>query len=79
MRRRRTKSKPYENEFYVTDDCRENMHGTEIYLRGCKWFDMKTKKHIKTSDPPNIFERKNLHFKTKKRKFLYTSTKRNKP
>jgi hypothetical protein len=32
------------NEFYVSDDCRENMHGTEIYIPGCKWFDMKTKK-----------------------------------
>ena len=79
MRRRCKKScKPYKtlNEFYVSDDCRENMHGTEIYIPGCKWFDMKTKKQIKTLDPPNVFEQKNLHFKTKKRKFLYSRKKR---
>jgi hypothetical protein len=63
----------YKNEFYVSYDCRENMHGTEIYIPGCKWFDLETKKRIKTSDPPNIFKAKNLHFKTKKRKFLYAN------
>jgi hypothetical protein len=70
--RRRFKKGKYTNEFYVTDDCRENMHGTEIYLPGCKWFDMKTKKHIKTKDLPAVFERKHLHFTTKKKTYLYS-------
>jgi len=70
----KNRCKPYKklNDFYVADSCRENMHGTDIYIPGCKWFDMKTKKHIKTKDLPAVFERKHLHFITKKKIYLYS-------
>ena len=63
--------KPYKklNDFYVTEKCTENMHGTDVFLLGCNWYV--NKKRIRTKDPPSVFRQKNLHFKTKKRRYVY--------
>ena len=63
--------KPYNrlNDFYVANKCTENMHGTNIFIPGCKWY--LNKKRIRTKDTPSVFQRKHLHFKTKKRRYVY--------
>jgi len=67
----KSRCKPYKtlNEFYVANRCTENMHGTDIFITGCKWY--LNKKRIKTRDRPSVFRQKNLHFKTKKRRYVY--------
>lgn len=69
--KRSNRCKPYKtlNDFYVANHCRENMHGTNVLISGCKWYTKNTR--IKTKDPPQVFVQKNLHFKTKKRRYLY--------
>ena len=75
---------PYEllNDFYATNSCRDNMHGTDIFddAPGCKWYDMETNKPIKTTESGSVFYTKNLHFKkgTKKRRYLYGRKTKNK-